>query len=88
MFLCFYVFGNAPMTSQKKLGEIKLVPYNKPHNRHHPKKMFLKVLLCICVFVFESKKSQPRAGAYSERPFFLIAETVVCTSYSGARSFG
>ncbi len=29
-----------------------------------------------------------QAGAYSERPFFFIAETVVCTFYTGARSFG
>jgi hypothetical protein len=29
-----------------------------------PQKMFLKVLLCIRVFVFESKKSQPKAWCW------------------------
>jgi hypothetical protein len=32
----------------------------KNYRRHHLKKMFLSVLLRICVFVFKSKKSQPK----------------------------
>ncbi len=31
------------------------------------KKLFLKVLLCICVFVFQQKKSQPKAVIFSAR---------------------
>jgi hypothetical protein len=30
----------------------------KNYRRHHLKKMFLRVLLHICIFVFKSKKSQ------------------------------
>jgi hypothetical protein len=36
------------------------------------KKMFLKVLSCIHVFVFESKKSKPKVGPYSLQKLFVF----------------
>ncbi len=42
----YMILMSKKMTSQKKLGEIKSVPYNKPQNTHQKKKVLKKMGDC------------------------------------------